>query len=262
MKDGRVVAITGAGGGIGRKIVDRFLANGDRVIGLDRAKFCLNELAASRNTNDQLSTFCVDITDKDAVDRFAKQIQRAHGRVDILVNCAGFYPVVPFEEMTQSQWLEVIAINLTGTFRRTHSLLPLMKGRGWGRIINIGSTSVFEGVVGQTHYVSAKAGLGFTRSLAMEVGDYGITANLVAPGLTLTGPVQKSMPEKLIKDKPNFGHLGVAKSLRILQGPCSCCVRRMPIVFQDRCWSWMAARSSTNALQPEGDTSCKANKQR
>ena len=100
MKDGRVVVITGAGGGIGRKIVDRFLANGDRVIGLDRAKSSLEELAASRNAGDQLSTSCVDITDKSAVDAFAKRVGQTYGHVDVLVNCAGFFPVVPFEQIS------------------------------------------------------------------------------------------------------------------------------------------------------------------
>jgi NAD(P)-dependent dehydrogenase (short-subunit alcohol dehydrogenase family) len=220
MKDGRVVAITGAGGGIGRKIVDRFLANGDRVIGLDRAKSSLEELATSRNAGNQLSTSCVDITDEYAVAEFAKHINQTHGHVDVLVNCAGFYPVVSFEQMTQEQWLEVIAINLTGTFRVTHALLPLMKSRGWGRIINIGSASVFEGVVGQTHYVSAKAGIvGFTRSLAMEVGDYGITVNIVAPGLTLTEPVLSGMPQELIKTQVDLRAIKRDEQPQNLAGP-------------------------------------------
>lgn len=220
MKDGRVVAITGAGGGIGRKIVDRFLANGDRVIGLDRAKSSLEELATSRNAGNQLSTSCVDITDEYAVAEFAKHINQTHGHVDVLVNCAGFYPVVSFEQMTQEQWLEVIAINLTGTFRVTHALLPLMKSRGWGRIINIGSASVFEGVVGQTHYVSAKAGIvGFTRSLAMEVGDYGITVNIVAPGLTLTEPVLSGMPQELIKTQVDLRAIKRDEQAQDLAGP-------------------------------------------
>lgn len=220
MKDGRVVAITGAGGGIGRKIVDRFLANGDRVIGLDRAKSSLEELATSRNAGNQLSTSCVDITDEYAVAEFAKHINQTHGHVDVLVNCAGFYPVVSFEQMTQEQWLEVIAINLTGTFRVTHALLPLMKSRGWGRIVNIGSASVFEGVVGQTHYVSAKAGIvGFTRSLAMEVGDYGITVNIVAPGLTLTEPVLSGMPQELIKTQVDLRAIKRDEQPQDLAGP-------------------------------------------
>lgn len=220
MKDGRVVVITGAGGGIGRKIVDRFLANGDRVIGLDRAKSSLEELATSRNAGNQLSTSCVDITDEYAVAEFAKHINQTHGHVDVLVNCAGFYPVVSFEQMTQEQWLEVIAINLTGTFRVTHALLPLMKSRGWGRIVNIGSASVFEGVVGQTHYVSAKAGIvGFTRSLAMEVGDYGITVNIVAPGLTLTEPVLSGMPQELIKTQVDLRAIKRDEQAQDLAGP-------------------------------------------
>jgi 3-oxoacyl-[acyl-carrier protein] reductase len=220
MKDRRIVVIAGAGGGIGRKIVDRFLANGDRVIGLDRAKSSLEELVTIRNAGDQLSTFCVDIADESAVAAFAEHIRQTHDHVDVLVNCAGFYPVVPFEQMTQDQWMEVIAINLTGTFRMTHTLLPLMKGRGWGRIINIGSASVFEGVMGQAHYVSAKAGVvGFTRSLAMEVGDYGITVNIVAPGLTLTEPVLSSMPEKLIKAQGELRAIKRDEQPQDLAGP-------------------------------------------
>ena len=206
--------------GIGHKIVDRFLANGDRVIGLDRARSSLEELATSRNAGNQLSTSCVDITDEYAVAEFAKHINQTHGHVDVLVNCAGFYPVVSFEQMTQEQWLEVIAINLTGTFRVTHALLPLMKSRGWGRIVNIGSASVFEGVVGQTHYVSAKAGIvGFTRSLAMEVGDYGITVNIVAPGLTLTEPVLSGMPQELIKTQVDLRAIKRDEQPQDLAGP-------------------------------------------
>lgn len=220
MKDRRVVVITGAAGGIGQKIVDRFLANGDRVIGLDRAETSLEELAASRNAGDQLSTACVDITNGPALDAFAESVRKTHERVDVLVNCAGFYPVVPFEQMTPDQWSEVIAINLTGTFRVIHTLLPLMKGRGWGRIVNIGSASVFEGVVGQTHYVSAKAGIvGLTRSLAMEVGDHGITVNVVAPGLTLTEPVLRSMPEKLIKAQGELRAIKRDEQPQDLAGP-------------------------------------------
>jgi 3-oxoacyl-[acyl-carrier protein] reductase len=220
MKDGRVVVITGAAGGIGQKIVDRFLANGDRVVGLDRSKTSLDDLVATRDAGDQLSTACVDITDGSAVDAFAESVRKTHAHVDVLVNCAGFYPVVSFEQMTPEQWSEVIAINLTGTFRVTHTLLPLMKARGWGRIVNIGSASVFEGVVGQTHYVSAKAGIvGFTRSLAMEVGDDGITVNIVAPGLTLTEPVLRSMPEKLIKAQGELRAIKRDEQPQDLAGP-------------------------------------------
>jgi len=220
MQQGRVVVVTGASGGIGSGIVDRFLVNGDQVIGLDKAESSLEELAATRKAGDQLSTSCVDVTDANAVAAFAKQVQQTYGHIDVLVNCAGFYPVVPFEQMTLAQWQEVIAINLTGTFQMTHTLLPLMKGKGWGRIVNIGSASVFEGVVGQTHYVAAKAGIvGFTRSLAMEIGDYGITVNIVAPGLTLTEPILRSLPEKLLNAQKELRAIKRDEQPQDLAGP-------------------------------------------
>jgi NAD(P)-dependent dehydrogenase (short-subunit alcohol dehydrogenase family) len=85
--------------------------------------------------------------------------------VDVLINCAGCYPIIPFKKMMFEEWQEIIAINLSGAFQMVSSLLPLMKGRGWGRIVNRTSASVFEAVVGQTHYVAAKSGLiGFSRS--------------------------------------------------------------------------------------------------
>jgi NAD(P)-dependent dehydrogenase (short-subunit alcohol dehydrogenase family) len=220
MQRGRIVVVTGAGGGIGSKTVDRFLANGDSVVGLDRSGTSLKTLVASRNAGSQLSIVKGDITQEADVAGFAKHMQESHGRVDVLVNCAGYYPFVPFEQMTLVQWQEVIAVNLTGTFQMTHSLLPLMKIHGWGRIVNIGSASIFEGVAGQTHYVAAKAGLmGFTRSLAMEVGDYGITVNIVAPGLTLTEPVRRSMPEKLIGAQRDLRALKRDEGPEDLAGP-------------------------------------------
>jgi NAD(P)-dependent dehydrogenase (short-subunit alcohol dehydrogenase family) len=220
MQLGRVVVVTGAGGGIGSKIVDRFLANGDQVVGLDKAEPSLKELVATRRAGDQLLTSCVDVTDVDAVAAFAKQVQQTYGHVDVLVNCAGFYPSVPFEQMTLTQWQEVIGVNLTGTFQMTHTLLPLMKGQGWGRIVNISSASVFEGVVGQTHYVTAKAGIvGFTRSLAMEIGVYGITVNIVAPGLTLTEPVLGSLPEKLVHAQKELRAIKRDEQPQDLAGP-------------------------------------------
>jgi NAD(P)-dependent dehydrogenase (short-subunit alcohol dehydrogenase family) len=102
--------------------------------------------------------------------------------------------------MTTQHWRQVIDINLTGTFLMTHALLPLMKDQGSGRIINFSSGSIFPGVAGQTHYVAAKAGvIGFTRSLAREVGNYGITVNNITPGLTVTKAVRDSFPPAILQ---------------------------------------------------------------
>ncbi len=220
MRQGRVVVVTGAGGGIGSRIVDRFLANGDTVIGLDRSGASLRALEESRRADTQLTTVTADITQAAEVTGFYEHVRAKHKRVDVLVNCAGYYPMIPFEQMTFAQWQEVIAINLTGTFQMIHTLLPLMKDLGWGRIVNISSASIFEGVVGQVHYVAAKAGIvGLTRSLAMEVGEYGITVNMVAPGLTLTEPVRRTMPEKLINAQRELRALKRDEGPEDLAGP-------------------------------------------
>ena len=203
MQNGRIVVVTGGAGGIGSKIVDRFLANGDTVFAIDNRLDALKTLLGTRNAQDRLVAVEGDVSKKDDTRGFADTIRAKAGRVDILINCAGRYPSVPFEKMMFYEWQQIIAINLSGAFLMVSSLLPLMKGRGWGRIVNIASASVFEGVVGQTHYVAAKSGLiGFSRSLAMEVGDYGITVNSIAPGLTVTAPVERGMSASMIEGPP------------------------------------------------------------
>ena len=214
------MVITGAGGGIGSKIVERFLANRDTIVGLDRSAESLRALEETHKKTPQLSTMTADIVLEAQVCKSRDFIASQHRRVDVLVNCAGFYPTVPFEEMTFAEWQEVISINLTGAFQMIRYLLPLMKDAGWGRIINIGSASIFEGVVGQSHYVAAKAGIvGLTRSLAMEVGAYGITVNVVAPGLTLTEPVLRGMPAKFIDSQREVRALKRDEQPTDLAGP-------------------------------------------
>ena len=122
--------------------------------------------------------------------------------------------------MTFEQWQLIIAINLSGAFLMVRALLPLMKGRGWGRVVNIASASVFEGVVGQTHYVAAKSGLvGFSRSLATEVGEYGITVNCVAPGLTVTAPVKRNMSASTIEGQRALRAIQRDEQAEDLAGP-------------------------------------------
>lgn len=120
------------------------------------------------------------------------------GRVDVLVNNAGWFPVQPFEQIEASDWKKVLDINLVAPALLIRALLPLMTARGWGRIVNIGSGSLYEGVPGQAHYVAAKGGIvGLTRSLAREFGPEGITANIVAPGLTLTAKAREVLPQEI-----------------------------------------------------------------
>ena len=199
MKQDRIVLITGAAGGMGALFVGRFLANGDTVIATDNSEEVLTELADKFDESATLLTTAADISDEASCAKLAAFARDKAGRVDVLINCAGFFPTQLFDEMSLADWNKVIGINLTGVFLMVKAVLPLMKGRGWGRIVNIGSGSMFDGVAEQSHYVAAKAGvLGFSRSLARVVGKEGITVNVVAPGLTLTPAVAKSMPAEMI----------------------------------------------------------------
>ncbi len=196
MKTGRVVIVTGASGGMGRLVAERFLANGDTVIGSDTSQDALGKLDA----DPKLVTIAADISKETDCQAVADLAREKGGQIDVLVNVAGWFPVQPFEEVSAEDFRKVIDINLTGTFLMIRSAWPLMKGRGWGRIINIGSASTFEGVETQIHYVSAKAGLfGLTGSLARAVGGEGVTVNTVTPGLTSTPAVKKSMPAEMIQ---------------------------------------------------------------
>jgi len=185
----RVVLLTGAGGGIGTVLCRRLLNERATVIASDLDKGALDRLAKEMSS-DRLHCVRTDVADERSCAELADFAKSAAGRVDILVNNAGLFPPCAFEEMTFQEWRRIISVNLDSLFLMTRAILPLLKGRGWGRIINMGSGSVFLGTPRNTHYVAAKAGvIGFSRSLAREIGGYGITVNVITPGLTSTAAV-------------------------------------------------------------------------
>lgn len=199
MNTKRVIIITGAGGGVGSALTKRFLANGDSVLATDAVAGGLERLKEA-HASEPLVTSVTDISSPDQVTALVELARKRFGEVHVLVNCAGFFPFVTFEDMTLRDWQKVIDINLTGSYLITHALIPLMKDKGWGRVINFSSGSVLDGTKGQLHYVSAKAGMiGFTRSLARELGDHNITVNAVVPGLTATKAVTDNFPPELLK---------------------------------------------------------------
>jgi NAD(P)-dependent dehydrogenase (short-subunit alcohol dehydrogenase family) len=200
MRTDRVVVITGAAGGIGALIVERFLANGDTVVGTGRKKGSLDALRAKQAPDAKLDTIAADVSDEAACGKVADLAHKKYGRVDVLVNVAGFFPVQAFDEMSAGDFRKVVDINLTGVFLMIKATRPLMKGRGWGRIVSIGSASTFEGIADQAHYVAAKAGLfGLSRSLARAFGGDGITVNVVTPGLTATAAVLEKLPAEMLE---------------------------------------------------------------
>ena len=111
----------------------------------------------------------------------------ARGQVDVLVNNAGIYPHYPFEQLTYTDWRRVLATNLDSVFLCSHAVYPAMRERGYGRIVNVSSATFFIGYPGLSAYVASKGGIiGFTRALASEAGEHGITVNAVTPGLIAT----------------------------------------------------------------------------
>ena len=206
MERERVVLITGAAGGMGALFAKRFLTHGDTVIATDTSDEALAKLAKGAAKGTKLFTLAADISDEASCAKLAAFAHDKARRVDVLINCAGYFPIQAFAEMSLADWNKVVGINLTGVFLMVKAILPLMTGHGWGRIINIGSGSIFEGIAEQVHYVAAKTGiLGFTRSLARVVGKDAITVNLVAPGLTMTPAVAKAMPPEMVQAQAKAG---------------------------------------------------------
>jgi 3-hydroxybutyrate dehydrogenase len=123
-----------------------------------------------------------------AIDKF--------GAVDVLVNNAGIQHVAPVDEFPLDKWDAIIAINLSSAFHTVRAALPAMKARGWGRIVNIASAHALVASPFKSAYVSAKHGIaGFTKTVALEVAEQGITVNAICPGYVLTPLVEKQIPD-------------------------------------------------------------------
>ena len=134
-----------------------------------------------------------DVSDPDQVRALVAAVVDQFGRIDILVNDVAIVPFVPWEELDFAEWRRVMSVNIDGVFLMCKAVYPHMKQAGYGRIVNIASNVVTAGTPNMAHYVSSKGAVfAFTRSLATEVGAYGITVNAVAPGLTASEGVMAS----------------------------------------------------------------------
>lgn len=191
----KVAIITGAGSGIGEAIAMRCFKEGSHVglidIDIENANRVVKNLISSEIKC--LAINC-DVTDKAAVEKSVQTINTDLGSPDILVNCAGITNVALLESVTQSDWDRVMNVNLKGYLNCTQGVVRYMKGKGYGKIINIASLA-YLGKESRIAYCTSKAGvIGFTRTAALELSKYGINVNSVSPGFIETPLTRKTTP--------------------------------------------------------------------
>jgi NAD(P)-dependent dehydrogenase (short-subunit alcohol dehydrogenase family) len=193
-RDQRVAIVTGGGSGIGLAISERLAADGAAVAVLDRdagaAEAAAAKIAASGGTALGVT---VDVTDRAQIDAGVSAVRDGLGRATILVNNAGLDGFDKFLSISAETWNRILEVNLTGTFQCCQAVVPDMLEVGWGRIVNISSSSAQGGQPMMTHYVAAKAGvIGFTKALALELAPKGITVNTIPPGFIDTPMLRAS----------------------------------------------------------------------
>ena len=185
---GQTALVTGAAQGLGYAAAARLAADGASVALLDRDGQRLGAAADALSAQGlTVLPHTVDLTDEEGIGAAVAAVLSTEGRIDVLVNNVGIYPHRPFEELTYAAWRHVFAVNLDSVFLCTHAVYPAMRERGYGRIVNVSSSTFFIGYPGLAAYIASKGGIiGFTRALASEAGPHGITVNAVTPGLIAT----------------------------------------------------------------------------
>ncbi len=217
--ENRVAIVTGGARGIGQAVAELFAKEGAKVIIWDLLDMG-EETAAGINANGGVAEFTkISVTDQEGILAETKRILEKYGQIDILINNAGITRDKSFSKMTIEDWNAVINVNLTSVFICTQAVLPAMREQNYGRIISASSTTGLWGNFGQTNYAAAKAGIiGMTKTWALELGKYGITANAIAPGFTLT-EMTKAMPAAIIEGaKQQIPARMIAEPLDIAHG--------------------------------------------
>ncbi len=196
--DGRVALVTGAGRGIGQAIATALAQAGAKVAVLSRTEANAQQVAQQiLQAGGEAMPIAADVADATALENAIESVLNRWERLDILVNNAGINRDTLLLRMKDEDWDRVLEVNLRGAFVATRAALKPMLRQRWGRIINISSIVGLTGNAGQANYVASKAALiGFTRSVALEVGSRNITCNAIAPGLIETD-MTRALPDNL-----------------------------------------------------------------
>jgi 3-oxoacyl-[acyl-carrier protein] reductase len=220
----RVAIVTGAGRGIGKAIALELAAAGADLVITNRTK-ALGD--AVRAEIEALGRKCLaaqaDVSNPEQVEALVKQALEMFPTVDILVNNAGITKDQLFMRMSAEEWRQVMAVNLDGMFYMTRAVIRTMVKQRWGRIVNISSVVGFTGNPGQVNYSSTKSAmLGFTKSIAKELGSRNVTCNAVAPGFIetdMTGKLDEKQQHAILAQVP-LGRMGtprdIAKAVKFL----------------------------------------------
>ena len=213
---GRVAVVTGAASGIGRATAGRLGADGAALELWDASAEGLEQTANATGGN----AIVLSVADDDAVAAAADAAAKRHGRVDILVNCAGVAgDIAPVVEADPAEWRRVIEVNLTGTFLCCRAILPHMLKAGYGRVVNIASVAGKEGNPNAAHYSASKGGvITFTRALGKEVAGKGVLVNCITPAVIETamlGQVTDAQIQYMVERIP-LGRMGKPEEVAAL----------------------------------------------
>jgi NAD(P)-dependent dehydrogenase (short-subunit alcohol dehydrogenase family) len=191
---GWVAVVTGASQGIGQAFAERLARDGAAVVIVAHQRPADETLALVEAAGGEALVQRADVSSFEEVAALGRAVQDRFGRADVLVNNAGLQPSKPLLEMELEEWRRVMEVNVDSLFHTCKTFLPGMVERGWGRIVNISTTAFHAGMANNTHYCASKgAVIGFTRALAPEVGDDGVTVNAIAPSLVRT-PTTEARP--------------------------------------------------------------------
>lgn len=214
--EGQTALITGAGRGIGKTISLKLAESGADIVLADMSPEVAEVRVVVESLGRKCLTFEADVTDLEAIETMVKKIIEELGSIHILINNAGITQDNLFMRMKPEQWSKVIDVNLNGVFNVTKAVIRSMVKQRTGKIINISSVVGFSGNPGQVNYSSTKSALvGFTKSLAREVGARGVTVNAVAPGFidtAMTQALNESQQEAILQQIP-LGRMGDANDI-------------------------------------------------